>query len=123
MLSFDTGITLPSSYSGWSFSTKAGPISGASFSTSSGSLKISNIFNYYYYADTVYEFSVTGWTNPSSASTVTFTIYTYQTTDGDYIIDEFTGLTIQPASGTINVQNVYPTDITRIYTFPTSYTF
>ena len=94
LLSFSSGITLPSSYSGWSFSTKAGPVSGASFSTQSGSLKISNIFNYYYFAGTVYYFSVTGWTNPSSSTAVTFTIYTYQTTDGDYIIDEFTGLTV-----------------------------
>jgi hypothetical protein len=78
-------------------------VSGATFSTSSGSLKISNIFTHYVYEDTDYEFSITGWTNPSSATTVTFTIYTYETSNGNNLIDTFTGLTIQPTSGKIEI--------------------
>lgn len=91
LITFPSAITLPSSYSGWVFKAYGSVVKAATFSTSSGKLQIKNIFTQYYMNNTDYYFTVTGFTNPSTSTSFSFTVDTYETTNGNNQIDSFSG--------------------------------
>ena len=96
---------------------------GATLSFAIDTLTISGVFSYTSVGVNM-EFDITGFINPSIAGTYTFDITSYETTSGTpYGIDTIKNLPVQVVAGVILITKVIPTDSTRIYDYPSSYTF
>lgn len=99
--------------------------SGASFSYASPTLTITDAFLSYVDPGTDLIFTIQGWTNPDSATTVDFEVKTiYEDNGAYYDIDEMSGFTISSVEGECDVTLVNVTDGDyRIWVEPENYTF
>ena len=71
-----------------------------SYSSSNRELTIENSFTSYLASDSTITFTLTGWTNPTSTSTMEFTLATFFDDGSDlYGIENFTGLELGAADG------------------------